>query len=85
MCAVLASRLSVRVAWKPLRLGITTSISTRSGNTDLAASTPAAPSVAVKVSCPSFSTMRWMPSSCDGESSTINMRATFFPKMMSRP
>jgi len=58
MFCVLGSRRSVRVAWKPLRLGITTSISTRSGNAALASSTPATPSVAVSVSWPSFSTMR---------------------------
>ncbi len=38
-----------------------------------------APSVAVRIWCPSFSTMRCIPNSCDGESSTIRMRAMLFP------
>jgi hypothetical protein len=32
-------------------------------------------------SCPSFSTMRWMPSSCDGESSTIRIFAMDVPSV----
>src|SRR5690606_39308239 len=45
----------------------------------LAASTPAAPSSAVRASWPSFSTMRRIPMSWEGESSTIRMRAMMFP------
>ncbi|KAG0908519.1 hypothetical protein G6F31_021628 [Rhizopus arrhizus] len=79
MCRVASSRARVRVAWKPLRLGITTSIRTRSGSSAFAVSTPAAPSVAVRIWCPSFSTMRCIPNSCDGESSTIRMRSMVVP------
>ncbi len=79
---VAASRLIVRVAWKPLRLGITTSIRIRSGMCSLAARTPAAPSSAVTASCPSFSTMRRMPISWEGESSTMRMRAIRFPLLV---
>ena len=36
MCLVVGSRVIERVAWKPLRFGITTSIRIRSGNSRLA-------------------------------------------------
>src|SRR5690606_34034224 len=75
MCLMVGSREIERVAWKPLRFGITTSMRIRSGSSRLAASPPAAPSSAVSASWPSFSTMRRMPVSCAGESSTIRMRA----------
>ena len=81
MCLVLASRVIERVAWKPLRFGMTTSIRIRSGISRLAASTPAAPSSAVNASWPSFSTMRRIPINWEGESSTIRMRAIGFPCM----
>src|SRR5690606_3726711 len=84
MCFVLGSRVIERVAWKPLRFGITTSIRSRSGSSRLATSTPAAPSSAVSASWPRLSTMRRMPISCDGESSTIRMRAVVFPVQFPR-
>src|SRR5207342_2961971 len=73
--AVVGSFEIARVAWKPLRFGITTSIRIRSGIVLFATSTPEAPSSAVTVSWPSFSTMRFIPKSWEGESSTIRMRA----------
>src|SRR5574337_143914 len=49
MCEVAGSFEMARVAWKPFKFGITTSINTRSGLSRLVASTPAAPSTAVNV------------------------------------
>src|SRR5471032_1290878 len=70
---------SWRVAWKPLRPGITMSISTASGFSWRARATPSAPFSALRTWCPCFSSMPVSLYISVGESSTIRTRAMVFP------
>src|SRR5690606_21717369 len=76
---VASSRVSARVAWKPLMPGSTTSISTRSGCCSRASVRPSSALLATRTSWPSRSS-HWVKTARSvGESSISRIRAMLLP------
>src|SRR5579883_318064 len=76
---VSASRLRVRVAWKPFIPGMITSMMTRSGRSRLASAMPSSALAALLTRCPFFSSSVVNTRTSVGESSMIRMCAICFP------